>query len=95
MGKASMCPPREVGDSNDYTSGPTARHVAAAQAAGINMDNYDFDGFDPGGSEIPGASNQGVINSIVDSYMDNPSRTGMAIRQSVPFLAQGLVLTTR
>ena len=58
--------------------------AAAAQAAGINMDNYDFDGFDPGGSDFTGASNQGVINSIVDSYMDNPSRTGMAIRQSVP-----------
>ena len=58
--------------------------AAAAQAAGINMDNYDFGGFDPGGSDFTGASNQGVINSIVDSYMDNPSRTGMAIRQSVP-----------
>ena len=58
--------------------------AAAAQAAGINMDSYDFGGFDPGGSDFTGASNQGVVNSIVDSYMDNPSRTGMAIRQSAP-----------
>ena len=58
--------------------------AAAAQAAGINMDSYDFGGFDPGGSDSSGASNQGVIDSIVGSYMDNPSRTGMAIRQSAP-----------
>lgn len=58
--------------------------AAAAQAAGINMDSYDFGGFDPGGSDSSGANNQGVIDSIVDSYMDNPSRTGMAIRQSFP-----------
>ena len=58
--------------------------AAAAQAAGINMDSYDFGGFDPGGSDFTGASNQGVIDSIVNSYMDSPTRTGMAIRESFP-----------
>jgi len=58
--------------------------AAAAQAAGINMDSYDFGGFDSGGSDFTGASNQGVIDSIVNSYMDSPTRTGMAIRQSFP-----------
>ena len=58
--------------------------AAAAQAAGINMDSYDFGGFDPGGSDSSGAGNQGVIDSIVNSYMDSPTRTGMAIRESFP-----------
>ena len=58
--------------------------AAAAQSAGVNMDSYDFGGFDSGGSDFTGASNQGVVDSIVGSYMDNPSRTGMAIRQSFP-----------
>tara|TARA_A100000164_G_scaffold371623_1_gene399595 strand:+ start:6412 stop:8373 length:1962 start_codon:yes stop_codon:yes gene_type:complete len=58
--------------------------AAAAQAAGINMDSYDFGGFDSGGSDFTGASNQGVVDSIVNSYMDSPTRTGMAIRESFP-----------
>jgi len=58
--------------------------AAAAQSAGVNMDSYDFGGFDSSGSDVTGASNQGVIDSIVGSYMDNPARTGMAIRQSFP-----------
>lgn len=58
--------------------------AAAAQAAGINMDSYDFGGFDPGGSDTAGVSNKAAATGILNSYFNNPTKTGMAIRQSFP-----------
>ena len=58
--------------------------AAAAQAAGINMDSYDFGGFDPGGSDSFGLTNKAAATGILNSYFDDPTKTGMAIRQSVP-----------
>ena len=58
--------------------------AAAAQAAGINMDSYDFGGFDPGGSDIAGVSNKAAATGILNSYFNDPTKTGMAIRQSFP-----------
>tara|TARA_R110002012_G_scaffold242366_1_gene416745 strand:- start:693 stop:2231 length:1539 start_codon:yes stop_codon:yes gene_type:complete len=58
--------------------------AAAAQAAGINMDSYDFGGFDPGGSDTAGVSNKAAATGILNSYFNDPTRTGMAIRQSFP-----------
>ena len=58
--------------------------AAAAQAAGINMDSYDFGGFDPGGSDTAGVSNKAAATGILNSYFNDPTKTGMAIRQSFP-----------
>ena len=44
--------------------------AAAAQAAGINMDSYDFGGFDPGGSDIAGVSNKAAATGILNSYFN-------------------------
>ena len=57
--------------------------AAAAQAAGINMDSYDFGGFDPGGSDSFGFSNKAAATGILNSYFDDPTKTGRAIRESV------------
>jgi|TARA_R100001460_G_scaffold1284_2_gene4932 hypothetical protein len=61
--------------------------AAAAQAAGINMDSYDFGGFDPGGSDSFGLSNKAAATGILDSYFNDPTKTGRAIRESAPFLS--------
>tara|TARA_B100001057_G_scaffold4017_1_gene3580 strand:+ start:2721 stop:4310 length:1590 start_codon:yes stop_codon:yes gene_type:complete len=58
--------------------------AAAAQAAGINMDSYDFGDFDPGGSDTAGVSNKAATTGILNSYFNDPTKTGMAIRQSFP-----------
>ena len=58
--------------------------AAAAQAAGINMDSYDFGGFDPGGSDFSGVTNKAAATGILNSYFNDPTKTGMAIRQSFP-----------
>ena len=58
--------------------------AAAAQAAGINMDSYDFGGFDPGGSDTAGVRNKAAATGILNSYFNDPTKTGMAIRQSFP-----------
>ena len=57
--------------------------AAAARAAGINV-NYNPENFDPGGVDTFGFSNRDAVTGILDSYFDDPSRTGMAIRQSAP-----------
>ena len=58
--------------------------AAAAQAAGINMDSYDFGGFDSGGSDYSGVTNKAAATGILNSYFNDPTKTGMAIRQSFP-----------
>ena len=45
--------------------------AAAAQAAGINMDSYDFGGFDPGGSDTAGVSNKAATTGILNSYFND------------------------
>jgi len=57
--------------------------AAAARAAGINV-NYNPENFDPGGVDTFGFSNRDAVTGILDSYFDDPSRTGMAIRESFP-----------
>jgi len=58
--------------------------ASTAQAAGINMDSYDFGGFDPGGSDFSGVTNKAAATGILNSYFNDPTKTGMAIRQSFP-----------
>ena len=58
--------------------------ASAAQAAGINMDSYDFGGFDPGGSDFSRVTNKAAATGILNSYFNDPTKTGMAIRQSFP-----------
>jgi len=45
--------------------------AAAAQAAGINMDSYDFGGFDPGGSDFSGVTNKAAATGILNSYFND------------------------
>ena len=58
--------------------------ASAAQAAGINMDSYDFGDFDPDGSDSFGLTNKAAATGILNSYFNDPTKTGMAIRQSFP-----------
>ena len=77
--------PADFADDENYDQGLQQDiAAAAAQAAGINMDSYDFGGFDPGGSDSFGLTNKAAATGILNSYFNDPTKTGMAIRQGFP-----------